>query len=93
MIEAVDLGVIMTLIGKIGWDEKTRRKNGYGKNGHVALVARISALEAKVETVAAEIRMDLKESHDWAAEHHGDLHARITVTQTAIARVEGRLDK
>ncbi len=82
MIEAVDLGVIMTLLGKIGWDEKTRRKNGNGKNGHASLEKKLDA-----------IRSDIKEARDWAADQHGDLHARITDNAKAISRIEGRLDK
>ena len=94
MIEFVDMGIIATLFGKIGWDERTRRKNG--RNGNGPVMARLATLEASVKGLTKtvdsgfnEIRDEIKE----ARQARGDLHSRITENAKLISRVEGRLDK
>ncbi len=68
---------IATLIGKIGWDERTRRKNG--RNGNGASVARL----VKV----------VDDGFKEARESRRELYRRVTENGKAIATLQGRLDK
>ena len=93
MIEAIDLGVIATLLGKIGWDERTRRKNG--PNGNGPIVARLTTLEVAVNSLMQRVDRgfdglggEIKEARD----SRGDLRARITEAGERISHIEGRLD-
>ena len=80
----VDLGVIVTLLGKIGWDER-RRSNGNGKNG------KLGKLEASVEGLMR--RMDsMAEEAKASRVVRNDLFSRIAENGKSISRIEGRLE-
>lgn len=94
MIEAVDMGVILTLLGKIGFDEHTRRK-GIG-NGNGPVLARIAKLETKVNALVdtvdrglAAVRNELKEARD----SRGKLFDKYEGCAKAISKVEGRMER
>jgi hypothetical protein len=93
MIEAVDMGVIATLLGKIGWDEHRRRKNG---NGNGPVMARLGKLETKVDALVdtvdrglAAVRNELKEARD----SRGKLFDKYEGCAKAISKVEGRMER
>lgn len=48
MIEMVDLGVIATLLGKIGWDERARRNGRHATSP--AIVQRLDNIDKLLES-------------------------------------------
>lgn len=94
MIEAVDIGIITAILGKLGWDERNRRKNG-GSNGTTGKMAqRLTAVETTlggltltIDKGVEALRRDLAE----ARESRNDLHDRCTKNEVAIGKLEGRL--
>jgi hypothetical protein len=89
VIELVDLGVIVTLLGKIGWDERRRSNNGgNGKNGKNG---KLGKLEASVEGLMR--RMDsMAEEAKASRVVRNDLFSRIAENGKSISRIEGRLE-
>ena len=94
MIEFVDMGVIATLLGKIGWDERTRRKNG--RNGNGPIMARLVTLEASVKGLTQTVDRGFKEIRDEIKEgrkSRGELYGKIDKVGSRVSHMEGRLDK
>ncbi len=97
MIEGVDVGIITVvtaILGKMGMDERSRRKNG-GPDGNGKLEQRLAAVETAVAGLTQTIdkgvtalRLELLE----ARVSRGELHERCTKNEVAVAKCETRLE-
>jgi hypothetical protein len=89
VIELVDLGVIVTLLSKIVWDERRRAHNGNGgkngKNGKLGkLEAAVDGLTKRMDSMAEEAKA--------SRVVRNDLFSRIAENGKSISRIEGRLE-